>query len=164
MIKQVSNQEITEEEILKYKPLVSNIALYFFRLNKSRNVCFQDLLQTGWVGFMTGVRKFDPEKGCTLGAYCRSWAWGAIYRSILGSRAIKNSKLIIGHPLEGFEYSESEEYDILEFCESLKEPMKTIVNYSAQGHRPKEIGKLLNIDRKTVIENLEAFSTLLSLN
>ena len=53
-----------------------------------RRVALADLIQAGWLAFFTAKRKWNPERGVTLGAYCSIWVRGAISREIWNGREV----------------------------------------------------------------------------
>jgi RNA polymerase sigma factor (sigma-70 family) len=139
---------------MAYAPLVSSIALYFFRINKDKHLEWDDVYQTAWLGFMKGVKRYQNNRGVTLGAYCRSWCWGAVYRSILGSRAKTNARLQIGYPVNNVMagYDFEDDIDLAEFVNNLPEPDRNIIILSSHGYRVKEISALLNLTNREIID------------
>jgi DNA-directed RNA polymerase specialized sigma24 family protein len=151
---------LTHDEIMAYAPLVTKISLYFFRLNKDKKLEFDDIYQTAWVGFLKGANKYDSNRGVTLGAYCRSWCWGAVYRSILGSRAVRNAKLKIGYPVHNVmnEQDFMQDIDLHDFINSLHEPNRTVILLMQEGYKIREIvkkTKLLTVEVKIILNEFE---------
>lgn len=145
---------------MAYAPLVTKIALYFFRLNKDKKLEWEDVYQTAWVGFLKGAEKYDNNRGVTLGAYARSWCWGAVYRSILGSRATSNARLRIGFPVHNVinNVDFMQEIDLHDFIQSLEEPNKTVIILLQEGYKTREITKLTNLPSfqiKVIVNNFE---------
>ena len=86
-------EPIPQSEILKYYPLVKNIASYFYKLNSG--VELEDLIQEGWIGLLTGIKKYDPERNISIGAFCNKYIFGRIFRSLLGTKNLLHNKKII---------------------------------------------------------------------
>jgi len=141
--------------------LVTKIALYFFRLNKDKKLEWDDVYQTAWVGFLKGAAKYENNRGVTLGAYARSWCWGAVYRSILGSRATSNARLRIGYPVHNVmnDYDFTQEIDLHDFIYSLEEPNKTVIIYMKEGYKIREIANLTNLPAMQIKVILKQFET-----
>lgn len=146
---------------MAYAPLVTKIALYFFRLNKDKKLEWEDVYQTAWVGFLKGAEKYENNRGVTLGAYARSWCWGAVYRSILGSRATSNARLRIGFPVHNVmsDYDFMQEIDLHDFIQSLEEPDKTVIIYMQEGYKIREITKLTCLPAMQIKIILKQFET-----
>ena len=128
-------------------------------MNKDKNLEWDDVYQNAWLGFMKGANKYEHDRGTTLGAYCRSWCWGATYRSILGSRATSNARLRIGYPVASLPTAINFEdhIDLSDFIGNLPEPNRTVITMSAQGYKPREIGKQLQITNREITLIQEAF-------
>lgn len=149
----------SHEEILKYTPLVCNIALYFYRINKSKNIEFDDLLQTAWLGFMKGVKRYDSTKKTTLGTACRAWVFGSVYRSILGSRAIKQQRLQIGiderHVPSNSDFTL--DFEKLDYVNSLSEPDRSVIISLLNGNNIREICKLNKLKQSEVLRIINEY-------
>lgn len=145
--KAATNNSLTDEDILKYGPLVTSIALYFFRLNRDKKLEWVDVYQTAWVGFLKAARRYKSNLGVTLGAYARTWVWGAVYRSILGSRAKTNARLQIGFPVQNVQINTDfqADIDLVDYIINQPQPMRDIIKLSSMGYKPKEISVALLI-------------------
>lgn len=122
-------------------------------MNKDKNLDWDDVYQNAWLGFMKGCAKYEDNRGTTLGAYARSWCWGAVYRSILGSRATSNARLKFGYAVQNVINDNHFEHDIdlNDFINNLPEPNKTVIILSSQGYKPREIASRLEINCKVII-------------
>jgi RNA polymerase sigma factor (sigma-70 family) len=85
-----SNQN---DEILKYEPLVKNIASYFSKMNSS--IELEDAIQEGWYGLLMAKKRFDPSKNVSLGAFARLYIFGRIYRSLIGTKRLQHERKIL---------------------------------------------------------------------
>lgn len=83
----------SDEEILKYYPLVKTIASYFYKMNTG--VELDDLMQEGWIGLLIGMKKYDKSRKISLGAFCNKYIFGRIYRSQLGTRNLQYNKKMV---------------------------------------------------------------------
>lgn len=81
------------DEILRYAPLVKNIATYFYQMNQ--NVELEDCIQEGWHGLLMAYKKYDASRGVSLGAFAHRYIFGRIYRSLLGTKNLQNNKRMI---------------------------------------------------------------------
>lgn len=86
------------DDLLKWYPLVKNLAMYFHKINRGSEI--EDLIQEGWVGLLMGMKKYNPNKNITIGAYCKRWIFGRIYRSILGTKNLKRDKHLKFVPID----------------------------------------------------------------
>lgn len=82
-----------QNDILNYAPLVKKIALYFYQINSYAEL--EDLIQEGWHGMLMAAKKYDPNKGVSLGAYATRYIFGRIYRSLLGTKNLQHNKKMI---------------------------------------------------------------------
>lgn len=82
-----------QNDILNYGPLVKKIALYFHQINSYAEL--EDLIQEGWHGLLMAVKKYDPSKGVSLGAYATRYIFGRIYRSLLGTKNLQHNKKMV---------------------------------------------------------------------
>jgi hypothetical protein len=78
---------------LRYYPLVKKIAKYFHK--RTQNVELEDLIQEGWIGMLLGLKKYDPKRNTSIGAFCNKYIFGRIYRSQLGTKNLIHNKKII---------------------------------------------------------------------
>jgi len=76
---------LDDAEILKYRPLVISIARWFYGKYRKKST-LDDLVQAGWLGMMAGLKSYDATRGVTLGAYSRTWIWGAVYKECHGKK------------------------------------------------------------------------------
>jgi RNA polymerase sigma factor for flagellar operon FliA len=81
------------DDILKYTPLVKNIANYFFNINSG--VELDDCIQEGFVGLLMAKKRYDSSTGVSLGAFAQRYIFGKIYRSLLGTKNLQHNKKII---------------------------------------------------------------------
>ena len=58
----------------KYKPLVLNLAAK----HAGKGIKFDELQAAGQLGLARALRKFDPDRGTTFGAYAKPWISGEI--------------------------------------------------------------------------------------
>ena len=56
----------------------------------------EDLVQTGYIGLLEAVKKYDPEKGAAFSSYAWSWIKSTVYRYVKADRTvyIPESKVI----------------------------------------------------------------------
>ncbi len=81
------------DDILKYLPLVKNIASYFFNVNTGVEI--EDLYQEGFIGLLMAKKRYDPSKNVSLGAFAHRYIFGRIYRSLLGTKNLQYNKKIM---------------------------------------------------------------------
>jgi hypothetical protein len=82
-VKRLHQLSVCDAEILQYAPMITAMARRFYGMYRNRG-SIEDLIQTGWVGLLEGLRRIDADK---LGeripwVYLRAWVWGEINRSI----------------------------------------------------------------------------------
>lgn len=87
--------EVTEADILGHGQLIVRIARQI-RKYSPYPVDLRDLVQTGWTGFLSGLKRYDPTRGITVGAYCTVWVRGAIHRSVFKKRAVWEAAIFYG--------------------------------------------------------------------
>lgn len=159
---QVLKKQVTDDQIMAYAPLVYSIAYFFKQMNKS-STNLDDLIQEGFLGLLKGVQRYQPDKGVTLGAYCRRWVWGQIYRSILGSKAKNLKKIKVGYSDdedELFYFDKScNEIDISDYIDNLPPDQREVILYLAQGFSRQEVMDMLNITAPHLSKILKAFKT-----
>jgi DNA-directed RNA polymerase specialized sigma24 family protein len=79
---------LTDEQAYEeYRGLILNLATAAYRRAKAqgKRIPLEDIVQTGWLGFFHGKRKWDPGKGSNLCTYCALFARGHISRMVWGS-------------------------------------------------------------------------------
>lgn len=67
--------------ILSYKPFVSKIARDVMR-KKPSNFDHEDLLQTGMIGLMSALERYDPTKGASFSTFASMRVKGSMYDEI----------------------------------------------------------------------------------
>ena len=58
-------------------------------------VDMDDLIQEGWVGLMMGVRRWDPSRRISIGAFCNKYIFGRIYRSLIGTKNLVHNRRMV---------------------------------------------------------------------
>jgi len=139
---------ISDEEILKYYPLIKSLANYF--ASKNSNVEIDDLVQEAWLGFLQGLKRYDPSKNVSLGAALKQWAFGRVYRSLLG-----NKNVIFTRKMNQMNLHEKI-YDCKDFFKEIdnndlidnifNDEQKSIIKLLSQGYKKTDICKINNID------------------
>lgn len=116
-------------------------------MNRDKHVEWDDVYQTAWLGFMKASVKWKKGMGVTLGAYARTWVWGAVYRSILGSRARTNARLQIGYPVGNVTVQTDfqADIDLMDHIMAQPSPTREVVMMSAQGYKPREVAAELGL-------------------
>lgn len=101
MARKLSNEELAvlaqddpthEEELVRRNyGLIQNIALGCARsgMATGKRIPLDDLIQVGAIGFIDGVRKFDPKKGFKLSTYAGQTARGEILKHIYDEGMIR---------------------------------------------------------------------------
>jgi RNA polymerase sigma factor (sigma-70 family) len=69
-----------ERIILAHAPLVRQWATRYKATAAKVGIEYEDLCQAGWLGFCQGLRRWNPRKGVTVGAFIGKWVWGSIHR------------------------------------------------------------------------------------
>lgn len=69
-----------ERIILAHAPLVRHYANRYKNMAAEQGIPYGDLCQAGWLGFCQGLRRWNPRKGVTVGAFIGKWVWGSIHR------------------------------------------------------------------------------------
>jgi RNA polymerase sigma factor (sigma-70 family) len=153
---------LTDADILKYYPLVKNIASYFYKLNSG--VELEDLIQEGWIGLLLGLKKYDKDRNISLGAYCNKYIFGRIYRSQLGTRNLQHNKKMILMELSdkvidtrGDPFEEINFYD---FIENTYPPLVSdVLKMLYQNHKKSEIMKKHGLGLDEYNKIIEDFSS-----
>ena len=135
-------------EILKFTPLVKNIASYFHALNETTQL--DDLIQEGFVGLLMAYKRWDKTKGINLGAFASRYIFGRIYRSLLGTKNLLHNKKIILLDLHNKVLDEKQKYfefltDIFDFISENFEPKEALVlELTIKGYKKGEILRIAN--------------------
>ena len=87
--------EVTEREILSHGQMVVNLARQIKKY-APYPVELKDLVQAGWVGFLSGLKRYDPNRGVNVGAFCTLWTRGAIHRHVFKKRAMWEAAISYG--------------------------------------------------------------------
>jgi RNA polymerase sigma factor (sigma-70 family) len=138
-----------DDDVLKYYPLVKNIANYFHGLNAG--VELDDCVQEGFVGLLMAMRKYDPNKGVSLGAFANRYIFGRIYRSLLGTKNLIHNKKIILLDLSNKiidKKSETEDFTahLYDYIMSHYNETETkVLDLIFQNYKKSEIIKIVNV-------------------
>lgn len=135
---------MTDAEILKYYPLVKNIASYFYKLNTG--VELEDLIQEGWIGLLLGLKKYDKDRNISLGAFCNKYIFGRIYRSQLGTRNLQhNKKMVLMELSDKVLDTRSDPFEEVSFYDYLENAFdsvtSSVLKMHYQNHKKSEIIK-----------------------
>lgn len=79
---------MTDEEAYEaHKGLIFNMASHVYRQarRQGKRVPLADIIQTGWLGFFHGKRRWRPDRGANLCTYCGMFARGHISRFVWGT-------------------------------------------------------------------------------
>lgn len=86
-------EEVELQLIRQYEPMIRRAA----RRLKVRSCDFEDALQSGRLGVIEALRKFDATRGVTFGVFARRYVFGHIRRVVYGysTRTITGERAII---------------------------------------------------------------------
>ena len=135
--------------VIKYLPLVKSIAKYFHGLNSGTELC--DLEQEGTVGLILALRRYDPARGISLGAFANRWIFGRIFRSLMGTKNLLHNKRIATMELSDkvFDKNPNNDNYIIEFYDHIENTHSAqaanVLKMLFQGHKRSEILKVNKI-------------------
>lgn len=88
--KKTESPEARESLILRYAPLVRNLARGY-RFKTPPTIELADLVSYGFLGLMDAIEKFDPDRGIGFSAYARIRINGAIADGVRAERHVPRS-------------------------------------------------------------------------
>lgn len=101
-----------------------------------------DLVQEGWVGLMTGVRRWNPRRKITVGAFCNKYIFGRIYRSLIGTKnLVHNRRMVTMDDDCPAPHARDVGPDLVDLLDSMggDEVARAVLTELLEGHRKGEI-------------------------
>ena len=155
----------TNSKIYRDKIIESNLRLVVKIAKKyiGRGLALQDLIQSGNLGLIKAIDKFNPEKNCKLSTYATYWISQSISRTICDSS--RNIRIPVGmvekfrkysKELEKFEDSLNRKATIAEIKEELGVTEKFIEIYQRYSSDTISFNVKINDDEDTELIDLVA--------
>ena len=82
------NKRIRDELVLRNKGLVRFVANNLKYLYSETSFNFDDICQEGFIGLISAIKKFDPQRGYRFSTYATWWIAQAIIRAIYNHKDI----------------------------------------------------------------------------
>lgn len=124
-----------------------------------------DLVQEGWVGLLTGIKRYDSNRNISLGAFVHKYIFGRIFRSLLGTKNLLHNKKIILLELSDNIIDKNNDFataqiDFWDYVEnSMDETSVQVIKMHYQNYKKSEILRLCKISNEQYISILNEFDT-----
>lgn len=105
-------------------------------------VDMEDLVQEGWVGLMMGIRRWDPSRRISIGAFCNKYIFGRIYRSLIGTKNLVHNRRMVTMDSDcPTPASEDGGAGLVDLLDSMGEDAvaRSVLTMLLEGHRKGEI-------------------------
>lgn len=124
-----------------------------------------DLVQEGWVGLLTGIKRYDSNRNISLGAFVHKYIFGRIFRSLLGTKNLLHNKKIILLELSDNIIDKNNDFataqiDFWDYVEnSMDETSVQVIKMHYQNYKKSEILRVCKISNEQYASILNEFDT-----